>query len=89
MAKHPPGQPMTLANMRDLGVKRLLASCLNDACRHQALIDVSSYPGDTEVPSFQRRAKTDAPLARPGIRRPGLTQRQKRVRMPSTNGGGR
>ena len=24
--------------MRELGVKRLLASCLNDACRHQALI---------------------------------------------------
>ena len=55
--KNPPGSPMTLDNMRALGVRRLLASCLNDACRHQALIDVSSYPGDTEVPSFQRRAK--------------------------------
>ena len=42
--------------MRALGVKQLLASCLNDACRHQALIDVSSYPGDTEVASLQRRA---------------------------------
>jgi hypothetical protein len=29
---------MTLGNMRDLGVQRLLASCLNDACRHVALI---------------------------------------------------
>jgi hypothetical protein len=28
------------------------ASCLNDACRHQGLIDVSKYPDDTEVPSF-------------------------------------
>jgi hypothetical protein len=26
-----------------------------DACRHVALIDVSSYPVDTEVPSFGRR----------------------------------
>ena len=43
---------MTLANMRGLGVQRLLASCLNDACRHQALIDVSSYDGDTPVPWF-------------------------------------
>ncbi len=48
---------MTLGNMRELGVQRLIASCLNDACRHTALIDVSSYPADTEVPTFGRRAK--------------------------------
>ena len=41
--KHPPGPPMTLGNMRELGVHGLVASCLNDACRHVALIDVSSY----------------------------------------------
>ena len=35
---------MTLGNMRELGVQRLIASCLNDACWHTALIDVSSYP---------------------------------------------
>jgi hypothetical protein len=29
--------------------------CLNDACRHVALIDVSSYPADTEVPWFRSR----------------------------------
>jgi hypothetical protein len=40
--KYPPGAPMTLGNMRQLGVKRLLASCLNDACRHQGLVDLSS-----------------------------------------------
>ena len=37
------GPTMTLGNMRDLGVKRLIASCLNDACRHTALIEVWSY----------------------------------------------
>ena len=42
---------MTLGNMRAL--QRLIASCLNDACRHTALIDVSSYPADTEVPYFR------------------------------------
>jgi hypothetical protein len=35
---------MTLGNMRELGVHRLIAFCHNNACRHQALIDVSSYP---------------------------------------------
>jgi hypothetical protein len=48
---------MTLGNMRELGVQRLVAYCLNDACRHQALIDVSSYPDNVEMPSFQPRAK--------------------------------
>jgi hypothetical protein len=30
---------------------------LEPLVRHSALIDVSSYPADIEVPSFQRRAK--------------------------------
>ena len=48
---------MTLGNMRRQGVRHLMAYCLNDACRHQALIEVSNYPDDLEVPSFQRRIK--------------------------------
>jgi hypothetical protein len=32
---------MTLGNMRELGVHHLIADCLNDAYRHQAVIDVS------------------------------------------------
>jgi hypothetical protein len=38
-------------------VQRLIASCLSAACRHTALIDVSSYPAETEVPSFRPRMK--------------------------------
>jgi hypothetical protein len=53
--KHPAGPPMTLGKMRELGVQRLIASCLNDACRHTALIDVSSYPAETPGPPFVRR----------------------------------
>ena len=53
--KQPHGAPMTLGNMRDLGVRNLLASCLNDACRHTAPIDVSKYPAESEVPSFRPR----------------------------------
>jgi hypothetical protein len=57
---------MTLGDMRELGVQRLIASCLNDACRHTALIDVSSYPAETEVPSFPtpRRLRQIRPQAR-------------------------
>jgi hypothetical protein len=53
--KHPPGEPMTLGNMRQLGVQRLIASCLNPSCRHEALIEVFSYPAETEIPYFSRR----------------------------------
>ena len=41
-AKRPYGPPMTLGNMRQLGVQRLIASCLNYACRHQGLCLVVS-----------------------------------------------
>jgi hypothetical protein len=44
---------MTLGKMRNLGVQNLVASCLNDAYQHVALIDVSSYPADTDVPWFR------------------------------------
>jgi hypothetical protein len=46
---------MTLGNMRELGVQRLIASCLNDACRHTALIEVWSFPAATEIMYFKRR----------------------------------
>jgi hypothetical protein len=55
--RHEPGPPMDLANMRRQGVRNLIAHCLNDACRHQAVIDVSSYPGDTPVPWFRSKVK--------------------------------
>jgi transposase len=49
--------PMDLANMRRQGVRNLIAYCLNDACRHQAIIDVSSYPPETPVPWFRSKVK--------------------------------
>jgi len=55
--KHPPGPPMNLANMRRQSVRSLIAYCLNDSCRHQAVIDVSSYPGDTPMPWFRSKVK--------------------------------
>jgi hypothetical protein len=48
---------MDLANMRRQGVRSLIAYCLNEACRHQAVIEVSSYPGDTPVLWFRSKVK--------------------------------
>jgi hypothetical protein len=55
--KHPPSLPMTLGNMRAQGVHRLIAFCRNDACRHQTVIDVSTYPAETPVPWFRSKVK--------------------------------
>jgi hypothetical protein len=52
---HEPGLPMDFANMPQQGVRSLITYCLNNACRHQAIIDVSSYPGDTPVPWFRSK----------------------------------
>ena len=49
-------QPMTLGNMRRLGVKRLVGYCLNPSCRYEGLIDVLKHPDDAELPSFASRA---------------------------------
>ena len=77
---HPPGPPMNLANMRRQGVQHRIAYCHNDACRHQAIIDVSKYPDDVEVPWFQGRidqpqygqgAWADDPRQHPRARRQG------------------
>jgi hypothetical protein len=78
--KHPPGPPMDLANMREQGVHHLVAFCHNDACRHQALIDVSKYPDDVEVPSFQCRAT----CGKCGVRGRRIDVRPNWKRMPDS-----
>jgi hypothetical protein len=40
-----------LMRVRPAALSCLVASCLNDACRHVALINVSAYPAETEVPA--------------------------------------
>jgi hypothetical protein len=49
------GPPITPGNLRHLGVHRLVTHCLNPACRHEGLIDVSSYTDDVEVPWFAQK----------------------------------
>jgi hypothetical protein len=55
--KRPAGPPVTLGNMYENGVRHLMAFCHNDACRHQAVIDVSIYRPDTPIPGFRPRVK--------------------------------
>ena len=43
--------------LRELGVHRLLVSCLNPDCRHEALLDASGYWADLAVTSFIARMK--------------------------------
>jgi hypothetical protein len=51
--KREPGPPMTLGNMRSLGVRGLLVTC--EKCRHEARVDVDRFADDVTVPSFARR----------------------------------
>ena len=47
-----PISSLTARNAAPLSDREQCVSRLNDACRHQGLIDVSKYPDDTEVPTF-------------------------------------
>jgi hypothetical protein len=47
--------PMTLANMRANGVRRLAVYCGALGCHHEAVLDVSSYPDELPVPAFGPR----------------------------------
>jgi hypothetical protein len=46
-------EPMTLGNMRELGVRSLDVSCWN--CQHQAVVSAERWPDQVPVPSFRPR----------------------------------
>jgi hypothetical protein len=48
-----PIQPMTLGNMRGLGVRSLAVSGWN--CHHQAVLSADRWPDDVAVPAFGPR----------------------------------
>src|SRR5215472_12378687 len=55
---HAPAYPCYDASSREgTRVQHLIGFCHDDACRHQALIDVSDCPDHVEVRWFQQRAK--------------------------------
>jgi hypothetical protein len=55
---------MMLGNMRERGVRHVIAHCPNDAGRHRAL---STYPTNTEVPSSDRSVEAQAARRRAGV----------------------
>jgi hypothetical protein len=48
-----PIEPMTLGNMRELGVRSLDVSCWN--CHHQAVLSADRWPDDVALPTFGPR----------------------------------
>ena len=50
-----PGPPMTLGNLRQLGVRGLIVACLDANCRHETTLGVDDYADEVEVPSFAPR----------------------------------
>jgi hypothetical protein len=48
-----PIEPMTLGNMRELGVRSLDVSCWN--CHHKAVLSADRWPDDVAVPTFGPR----------------------------------
>jgi hypothetical protein len=53
------GRTMTLGEMRALGIRHLFLSCLNRACQHDALLDVSSYPAGVQILSLRHHMKCE------------------------------
>jgi hypothetical protein len=53
--KAPPGPPMTLANMRENGVRRLRVYCLAPYCHHSTVIEADTYADALTVKSFNSR----------------------------------
>jgi hypothetical protein len=54
------------------GVRNLIAYCLNDACRHEALIDVSGYPDAIKVQSWRASAGSAWTCGRTGKEAHGM-----------------
>jgi transposase len=55
---NPPGPPMTLGNMREQGVQHPIAYCLNDGCRHQALIRSVELSAGPRMEPIRSRVRT-------------------------------
>jgi hypothetical protein len=53
MVKSEPGPPMTLGNMRSLGVRSLAVSC--ELCHHTAVLSAEPWSDHVPVPSFGPR----------------------------------
>jgi hypothetical protein len=53
MAGHSPIAPVTLGNMRRLGVRSITVTC--QVCYHEATVSAEPWPDDVPVPTFGPR----------------------------------
>jgi len=67
--------PMTLGNMRQNGVRRLIAYCHANGCHHEAVIDVEGWPDDIPVPSIGPRLRCQKCGNRSAEARPNWKER--------------
>lgn len=49
--------PMTLGNMRELGVRSLAVTC--EICHHEAVLQADRWPDEVPVSTFRPRKSTD------------------------------
>jgi hypothetical protein len=70
-----PIEPMTLGNMRELGMRSLYVSCWS--CQYQAVLTADRWSDDVAVPTFGPRAWS-APAAASSAPTPGRTGRSSR-----------
>ena len=66
-----PDCPMTLANMRSLGVRSVVASC---TCGRESSVNVDRLPDTATVPSIRLKLRCSACGARPDQTRPDWLQ---------------
>jgi hypothetical protein len=71
----PPFDTIPAQEARANGVTRLALYCHGRQCWHQAVLDVSSYPGDLPVASFRGRVVCSRCGSRDVDVRPDWTQR--------------
>jgi len=51
-------RPMTLANMREQGVRSILATC--EACQHEAVLEADQWPAEMPVPDIGLKLRCSA-----------------------------
>jgi hypothetical protein len=65
--------PMSLANMRENGVRRILATC--ETCQHEAVLDADHWPADLPVPDVGLKLRCSACGGKDIATRPNWTDR--------------
>ena len=66
-------QPMTLANMRENGVRSISATC--ETCQHEAVLNADRWPADMPVPDIGLKLRCSACGGREIATRPNWLDR--------------